>query len=181
MSKKNKKNRCVIQKTHYRWRDDSVECTLPRALFSPVRADASVSAKGPGPFQWQQKARHKVIGQKEEVEFLDAWTESRLWMGVYHDLLLFFSFFLRLSLLLTVFDRIRQVNEKQHGKTTAALHSACTCHSVYLRVCIPVSTRVWLPCVLRRASLSKTMMIQYESNEKPVHTFRSRSVRWSWI
>lgn len=135
----------------------------------------------PGPFQRQQKARHKVIGQKEEVEFLDAWTELRLWMGVYHYPRLFFSVFLRLSLVLTVFDRIRQVNEKQHGKTTAALHSACTCHSVYLRVCIPVSARVWLPCVLRRASLSKTMMIQYESNEKLVHTFRSRSVRWSWI
>lgn len=31
-------------------------------------------------------------------------------------LLLFFSFFLLLSLLLTVFDRIRQVNEKQRWK-----------------------------------------------------------------
>lgn len=165
---------------HTRWRGDSVECTLPRALPipSPVRAGAPVSAKGP---------RGHVSGNKRGggggTKLSDRKRKSnfRCADGVYHYLLLFFCLFLRLSLLLTVFDRIRRVNEKQRGTTTAALHSACTCHGVDLRVCVPVRARVWLSGVLGRAGLSKRMMIQYESNEKLVHTFRSRSGRWLWM
>lgn len=73
------------------------------------------------------------------------------------------SFFLCLSPCWQSLIAIDKLMKSNTGKTTAALHPACTCHSVYPRVCIPVSARAWLSCVLRHASLSKTMMIQYES------------------
>lgn len=182
--KKNRIHAGVWLWRHTRWQGDSVECMLPRALpvFSPVQLDASVPANGPGGVSAATKGETRSYRPERGSSISDARPESHLWMGVYHYLLLFFSSFLPLSLLLTVFDRIRQVNEKQRGKNNCSpsfsLHlprcvSAC--------VCIPVTARVWLSCVLGRASLSKTMMIQYESNEKLVHTFRSRSGSWLWI
>lgn len=115
-----------------RWRDDSGECRLPRALpiFSPVRADASVPANGPGGISAATKGQTQSQRAARGSHILDARTESRLWIGVYHYLLLFFSFFLRLSLSLTVFDRVRHVNEKQHGK-----HNCSPSFSLHLPQC----------------------------------------------
>lgn len=85
-----------------------------------------------------------------------AWTDSYLWKegGTLSLLLLFFPFFLLLSLLLTVFDCIRQVNEKQHRRNDWQPFVQPAPAAVYVCVCIPASAYVWLSRVLRRASQS---------------------------
>lgn len=140
--KKNRIHAGVWLWRHTRWQGDSVECTLPRALpvFSPVRPDASVPANGPGGVSAATKGETQSYRPERGSSISDARPESHLWMGVYHYLLLFFSSFLPLSLLLTVFDRIRQVNEKQRGKNNCSpsfsLHlPQCVC----LRVCAYLS------------------------------------------
>lgn len=77
--------------------------------------------------------------------------ESYLWRN---SLLLFFPFFPLLSLLLTVFDCIRQVNEKQHRRNDWQPFVQPAPARAYVCVCIPVVVCVWLSHVLRRASQS---------------------------
>lgn len=56
-----------------------------------------------------------------------------------------------LSLLLTVFDYIRQVNEKQHGRNDWQVFVQPAPAKVYVGVRIPASAYVWLSRVLRHA------------------------------
>ena len=150
------------------WRADSVECTLPRALI-PSSLHFLTCTCVYGTYLCVQQtpediwgvtkgARHNVIRQKREVLSWDAWTESyllkkkrRRWSL---SPLLVFSFFLLLSLLLTVFDCIRQVNEKQRWRSDWQPAPA----KVYVCVHIPASAYVWPSRVLRQPV--NTMMRQ---------------------
>lgn len=92
-------------------------------------------------FQEQQKSSTQCYQTEKGSWILDVcvsvWTETYLWEEEGPLLPHFLPFsFLLLSLLLTVFDCIRQVNEKRHRS------AACTCHCVCLYVCIPATVYV---------------------------------------
>lgn len=138
--------------------------------------------EGPGAISAATKGATPSYRTERGSRILDARAEWSPWMGVYHYLPLFSS--LSFSVChsrwqsLIASDKLMKSNtEKQlQPFIQPAPAAVCVCVCAYLSV-----LGYWLSCCLGRASLSKTMMIQYESNEKLVHTFRSRSVRWLWI
>lgn len=154
------------------WRADSVECYAAQsahtflATFSHLylcARDASVRATNAwGHLRSDKRGQTQCYQTEKGSSILDACTESYLLKKKKIrrrslSPLLVFSFFLLLSLLLTVFDCIRQVNEKQHWRSDWQPAPA----RVYVCVHIPASAYVWPPRVLRRASQPvNTMMRQ---------------------
>lgn len=139
------------------WWADNIECMLPRAFRTSITTfshlyvcicDASVCAKCPKDISGATKGQTQCY-QKEKGSFIldaAAWTQTyisvkRRKRSLSPSLRLVFPSFLLLSLLLTVFDCIRQVNEKQHRRNDwQPFRAACTCQSV----CLCVHTCPWL-------------------------------------
>lgn len=126
------------------------------AVFSPVSCIWCVCVRRNAQGHLQSNKRQETMLSDRKRKFNFRYMNGVISMNRRRvSLLLFFPSFLPLSVLLTVFDRIRQVNEKQQWENNWQLFRlAHTCHSVFLCVRIPARAYVWLPHVPRHASQS---------------------------